>query len=440
MTSFDFIQTSKNQIWRLISGPLMLFFIPLYLSPEAQGYWFTFISLAALVVFADMGFTTILLQFSAHEYLNLEFSQSKVLVGRVDSLQRIATLFVFSIKWAFSMALLASPLILILGFLVLDNQQTNIDWMMPWIIYTIASILVFLNGVVLSFIEGCDSVGRIQGIRFKIQFVTSITMIILLFFGAGLYALALSLLIGAMAGAASILVSYKNMLMQLFSLGTRLTHQWSAEIIPLLGRYAVSFLSGYAIFSLFTIVAFKFFGAIEAGKVGLSIAICTAIFGIANIWITVIIPKINMHVEAKNYFELNAVFKRHLLASCITYCMGMIALFLIKVNFGELLPISNRIVDTFSLSMLATGWFLQIIVNALAVYLRAHKREPLMLVSVVSAAYTIIVTSLICMFLSFNYFFMGFLSSYFIFGPWIIRIFLQEQEFNIGIAHNKSAR
>ncbi len=66
-------------LWRLFSGPALLILIPLYLSAEAQGYWYTFVSLAALAIFADMGFSTILLQFSAHEFPYLKFESDKTL-------------------------------------------------------------------------------------------------------------------------------------------------------------------------------------------------------------------------------------------------------------------------------------------------------------------------------------------------------------------------
>jgi hypothetical protein len=38
----DLVFVALNQMWRLISGPLTLVFIPLFLSAELQGFWFTF--------------------------------------------------------------------------------------------------------------------------------------------------------------------------------------------------------------------------------------------------------------------------------------------------------------------------------------------------------------------------------------------------------------
>ncbi|WP_423749249.1 hypothetical protein [Pseudomonas sp. VD9] len=77
----DFRNTAINQLWRLLSGPALLILVPIYLSPEAQGYWYTFISMAALAVFADMGFSAVLLLFASHEFAHLKFNSQKELSG-----------------------------------------------------------------------------------------------------------------------------------------------------------------------------------------------------------------------------------------------------------------------------------------------------------------------------------------------------------------------
>lgn len=421
--SQDFRYTAINQLWKLFSGPLLLVLIPLYLSAEAQGYWYTFISLAALAVFADMGFSTILLQFSAHEFSHLKFEENKTLSGNQHYLERIATLFRFSMKWSSGMGILAFPIILAVGFVVLNKKQTDVNWIIPWIIYGIASVFVFINSMLLSFIEGCNSVGEVQKIRFYISFVTIVLTGILLVLDTGLYALAISLFIGALSGTIIIFYRYKHMLKQLFVLGGEIEHNWKKDTLPLIGRYAVSWISGYFIFSIFTPIAFHYYGVVEAGQIGFSIAICTAIFGIANIWMTIIIPKINMYVAHKDYEILNMIFKIHLISAVFTYILGVTVLFIIVIFFKDTLPFSDRLVSPFSLAIIALSWLLQIILSGYAVYMRAHKEEPLMIPSFVSGVYIAIVTLLIAKYLPFEYFFLGFLSSYLWGMPWVMVIF-----------------
>jgi len=81
--------------WMAVRGFVQAFLIMIYLSPEQQGIWYTFTNLAALSVFADLGFTTIVSIFVSHEYAKLFFSQGRIAgepyaVDRFISLSRAA--------------------------------------------------------------------------------------------------------------------------------------------------------------------------------------------------------------------------------------------------------------------------------------------------------------------------------------------------------------
>lgn len=146
-------------------------------------------------------------------------------------------------------------------------------------------------------------------------------------------------------------------------------------------------------------------------------------FGIANIWMTIIIPKINMLVSQKDYKTLDPIFNKHLILSVVTYILGIITLFIIITFFKDYVPFDERLVSPFSLMIISTGWLLQIIVSGYAVYMRAHKEEPLVVPSFLSGIYISLVTLLIAIYLPFEYFFLGFLSS-FVWGmPWVMVIF-----------------
>ncbi|AAY94324.1 hypothetical protein D3X12_31155 [Pseudomonas protegens] len=424
----DFRHTAINQIWRLFSGPLLLVLLPLYLTPEAQGYWYTFVSLAALAIFADMGFSAILLLFSAHEFAHLNFRSDKTITGDEYHLIRLATLLRFSAKWSSLMALIVFPIVLIIGYTILNARDTTTDWKLAWLIYGAASVFVFINSMVLSFIEGCNSVGDVQKIRFHISVVTFITTLILLVTGASLYALSLSLLAGALAGTALITFHYNRMLYQLYQKATGESHPWMREIMPLIWRFAISWISGYFIFSIFTPLAFHYYGTIDAGKVGLSIAVCLAIFSIANIWITIITPRMNIYVAQKEYVKLNSDFNKHALLAIMTYILGITALYIALSFFQDYLPILDRLLPTASFLIIALAYLAQLTINSMAVYMRAQKKEPLVAVSVFNGIYVSITTALIAIYLPFEYFFLGFLSAYLIVLPWVYYLFIRHKE------------
>jgi len=418
----DLLHTSLNQIWRVVSGPLVLLMISLHLSTEVQGYWFSFVSLAALAVFADLGFTTILLQFSAHEFAFLKFGDGGKLKGDKSRLIRIATLFRFSLKWSSLMGIVVFPIILAVGYYVLGSKATEVDWVLPWLIYSIAAVFVFINNTVLSFLEGCNSVGIIQKIRLQTSIVNITVMLIGLTFDWGLYALVAGLVSISLATILLILLKYGHVLSNLLSISKGEEHTWGKEILTLLWRYAISWSSGYFIFQIFTPLSFAYYGAIEAGQVGMSFAICTAVYGVANVWIVIILPKINMLVAKGDYVVLEPLFKRHLIYAVLTYIVSVIGLFIALFLLKEEVPLFNRIVSPLSFLILSMGWFFQIIINGYAVYLRAHKKEPLVMLSLSMGAYIALVTWFVAISLPFEYLFVGFLSSYIFALPWLFVI------------------
>ncbi len=407
---------------------LTLILIPLLLSHEEQGYWFTMTSLAALIILADLGFTNIILQFTAHEFAYLHFNHYNQIVGEEKYLKRLATFFTFSLKWSFLLIIVSFPVILGLGLYLLSQKSTNVNWFLPWIIYVIGSILSFFNGVILSFIEGCDSVSAVQKIRLSISMFAAILMWLGLILGLRLFSLSISLLFSAFIGSFLIYGKFHNMINKLIVISKTYIYSWKTEFFPLIWKYAISWASGYFIFQIYTPLMFHYHGAVEAGKVGLSITLWTAVFSLANIWIYVIIPKLNIFVSKKDWQSLNTLFFKNLILSCFTFLIGMTTIFTLLYLLNGKIPVANRFINNISMFFLALAWFFQLIINSFAIYLRAHKEEPYVLPSFISAIYILITTFICIKYLSAQYFFLGYLSSYFWGFPWTLYIFVRKRK------------
>lgn len=410
-----------NQLAKLVSGPLILLIIPLYLSATTQGLWFSIISLGALVVLVDLGFSTIVTQFAAHEFAHLHLTQVGLLEGPVNHMHRLSSLFHFCIKQIKFVGIFIFPILLIINFLILSYSTDFHEWLIPWFLYNIASFMLFTNNIILSFIEGCNQVAISQKIRLQIAIVNIMIMIILLFFHVQLYALALGAFVSASLGLLLIYMRFGFFIRNFDKNGNH--YPWHAEIYPLLKRYAGSFMSGYFMFQIFTPVALTYYGPIEAGKVGLSIAIWTALLGISNVWLTVVTPKINMLVARKEYDVLQSVFRYALVRSTLTYLVGVIVFVSFYFIVGKDFFLFKRMIPFTEMVFLATGWFFQVLVNGMAVYIRAHKEEPLLIPSFSMAIYIVIVTIFAATYLPLNYFFIGFFTSYIWGLPWINKIF-----------------
>lgn len=413
-----------NQGWKILSGPLFLIIIPLFLSEVEQGFWYTFISLSALSVFANLGFSTILLQFSAHEFAHLKVQEDGSLSGDSVHLFRLSSLWKFSMSWSVIVGFIAFIIILIFGLIFIGLKKIDISWHYPWLIYGGASFLVFLNSMALSFFEGCDDVKGAHGIRFKMGVITVLSAICFLYLDFGLYSLGYSVLISSIFGVLMICLSKRVVIKQFYNLNSGVGN-WKQEILPLLKRYSLSWVSGYFIFQAFTPLAFYFYGPVAAGKVGLTIAIFYAIFSISNVWLTIITPKINIYISKSNRAHLNYFFKRSVFLSAFSFILGA-SIFFTAIKYIPMINFLNeRLVPFFSILCVALGWFFQIFINAMAVYVRAHKVEPFVFLSFANAIYIVSVTFLSSVLLPFDYFFVGFFTSFVLFSYSFYNIFKQ---------------
>lgn len=425
----DLLNTALNQLWKIISGPLVLLFIPLYLSAVEQGYWYSFISIAALSIFADLGFSVIILQFAAHEFAYLQFNEDGVIIGDLSHLERLATFFSFSIKWLFKVVLIVFPVIVIGGYVFLSYRQENVQWQLPWIIYSCFSGGLFFYSSILYFFEGCNSVKDVQMIRLKIAIGTTLTILIGLYSGGSLFALALSLVASNIVGIYYLHKKFFPAIRQLWNLSKISFYNWSKEFFSLIWRYAISWSSGYLIFQLFVPLTFRYHSSADAGKVGISIAMWTAGFGIANTWLVAITPKLNMLIDEHKWFELDNLFNKNLYRALGTMFLGgSLYFFVYWFGVGKY-KIFDRFESWIPMFMLFVCWMLQLYINSLALYLRAHKKEPMMVLSACSAVYIAITTFLCAKYLSQDFLFLGFLSSYLFGVPITLYLYkIQRQE------------
>lgn len=392
---------------RVVSGPSLLLLIPLFLSVEAQGYWYTFTSLSALSIFADLGFSVIVLQFAAHEAesAGIGNQRDKLIVDYKDR-TNLGGLFRFVLKWCACAATISMPVILVIGALIFESNEGKFDWKLPWLLYVVAGALNFANSLVLSFIEGSQGVRIPHLIRVKGACIQVVITLIGLVSSWSLYSLALGLLISQAAISWLTWRSFGGPMVNLWSSGRACEKRWSLDVFPLLKRYAVTWGFGYIVFQSYTPIAFIGFGSEAAGQIGISLALWNAIFSFSLVPITAITPDINRLVASSKWVELDKRFIRRFLSGFCVFLLLSLASqsLLLHSMFGAY---SSRFAPAFPMFCLFVMWLLQYVVSAWAVYVRAHKIEPFMWPTVLVATIGGSCSCIVAVFSSANNIFVG---------------------------------
>jgi O-antigen/teichoic acid export membrane protein len=167
-------------------------------------------------------------------------------------------------------------------------------------------------------------------------------------------------------------------------------YNWFKETIPLQWRYAISWTAGYFIFQFIVPVAMFYVGADMAGKLGLSFTIVRSVQAMANSWGVTKIPQFNMLVAKKNRSELDKLLNTIQKQSLSVYAAGTIATILIFIFIFPLINWSDRVLPLSEIIIILIAEGIHLIVFNWAYYLRSHKQEPYMKISVLSAILTAI--------------------------------------------------
>jgi O-antigen/teichoic acid export membrane protein len=380
------------RVWQGLAGLVTIGTIGFFLTPEEQGFYYTFFSILSLQVFVELGLSMVLVQFASHEKAYLEWTEGGILEGNEKAKQRLTSLISLALKWYAVVFLLIIICLLPSGYLFFSPTQVKypyIQWQIPWILLVVFTAALINITPLFSIIEGCGKVKEVALIKIKQEIVGNILFWAILSSGGGLIAVSF-LFIGRLTVAVCWLITgwRKNFLINIAKTKIKTTNKinWFHEIFQFQWKIALSWISGYFIFQLFNPVLFKYHGAKVAGQMGMTLAAFNGIIAISMTWINTKVPTFGILIAKQEYKKLDRMFFSSLYQSGIV--VSLLSVFFVAiVSYMQSMkyPLGERFLPFLPIIFLVGVTIINHIVFANAAYLRAHKKEPLLLSSIVGA-------------------------------------------------------
>lgn len=378
--------------WSTIAGVVTMLLITRFLTPAEQGYYYTFASLVALQIVFELGFSFVILQLAAHEQAALHFHEDGSITGDSIAHARLASVLQKAVRWYALGAVLMAAGLLPIGFYFFGIHRQpgpQVSWLAPWVAVVLASVFTFQMDPVFSFLEGCGRISEVARMRFTQAAVGSLMAWSALCLHHGLLAPALVICGQALAGGL-FLFKQRRLLLPLLQRDTSAYKiSWGHEIWPFQWRIAISWLCGYFIFQIFNPVLFAARGASEAGRMGMSLNIASALSGIAVAWMNTKASPIGTLIARREYTTLDRLFFRTLIQSTLVLAAGasvtLLGLYFVAQRFPHL---AARVLPLPAFGVLMATIIFNHVVLSEAIYLRAHKREPLLPVSITAGILT----------------------------------------------------
>ena len=383
--------SNAAQVIRLITGPITMVLVLRYLTPEIQGYFYTFSGIVAMQVFLEMGFSQNILQFASHEFSKLHFTPQKTLDGDPIALSRIISLGRLAFCYYTVAALLMASLIGIGGHLFFSHSGNHgVAWQGAWWIIALTASLSLAINPTWSLLEGCNRVAEIAQFRLWSSIAIFLASTVAFIAGAGIYVPAVTAVSGLLFALGYAFIFWRPFLRQFLNPPQHGKISWFREIWPFQWRIAVSWMSGYFIFSIINPVVFYFCGAADAGRFGMTFQIVRMISSVATPWISTKAPTYGMLIASKQWAKLEALWRGNTIQSVSVTVMGVIALLIAIPITGHFFPaLSNRLASMQAIRWLGLAIVVQQIISAMAILLRANKQEPYMGISLAGALLTV---------------------------------------------------
>ena len=252
-----------------------VFFIAKNLSPEEQGFYYTFGSIVALQVFFELGLTSIITQFVAHEASHLKLNSEFKMEGEALYRSRLSSLLKFCTKWYLIIAFLVFVALGTLGsifFTKYSVEHKDIEWFLPWILLAIGTAFNLLLSPITAFLEGLGKVKEVAQLRFVQQIIHPIVVWGGLSIGGKLFVSGADAFIRVFVVAIILIKSpFFKILKNIWMDSGIEKVLYMKEIFPYQWRIALSWVSGYFIFQLFNPVLFATEGAKVAGQMGMTL-------------------------------------------------------------------------------------------------------------------------------------------------------------------------
>ena len=364
------LYTLVYRFWGVIAGGATILVLPLYITPDAQGYYYTFSSLLALQVFFELGFNQVISLQVSHSYGF--FKNDKLDDGFND-------LLFFVHRWYLVVCILFLVLVGLGGVLFFSykNDEATNNWIGIWLLLVIFNALNLWLSPNLAILEGFGKVGQVARLRFLQSFIGFALFWVALNLNFGIWAM---VFIPATASISTYFWLYKmGAVPKYYKNKPTIGINWKKNILPMQWRIAVSWISGYLIFNLFNPIIFQKFGSIEAGKIGMSLSIFSAISTIGMSWVNAKSPEFAVYISEGKRKNLNILF-RETFAKSLAAVFGMSILFIlfILIFLKKNIYIAERIAPIDVLILLAVASVVNTAIFSMAIYMRAHKEEPML--------------------------------------------------------------
>lgn len=371
--SLDLLVILSLRLWQAAAGLITTLLAVHFLSAEEQGWYYSFISVAALYTLFDLGLSTVLVQISAHGFSHAKWGDDHQVEGPGQAYCK--ALIGRSCHWYGIMAIMFWITLLPGGYLFFSAQHSiSISWHLQWLVLCSATAVGLLAIPFLAILEGSGQLTAVYSIRMAQAVCGSLLCWTAFMLHAGLWATVMAPAMGVLLPCGWLLLKRRGLVTTALK-NRQANFNWGGEVWPLQWRLGINWLCSYLLTQINIPLLFHMQGPVIAGKLGLSLAIVNTLGLVSQSWLTRKVPAMANAVARQDWATLDDIFKRNYAFSVMVF-LGAGSLVLLFIMGFPHLHFVQRLLDLPDFAGLLAFVLANHLIGGLTLQLRSFKREP----------------------------------------------------------------
>ncbi len=375
-----------QRVWQGFAGLLTVLVIGFTLTQEQQGWYYTFLSIAALYSVFEMGLATALVQVTAYMFVKLHWLPQGRVAG--EAVSAFTSFFSRSVKVYIYFAMAFFIVSLSVGYYIFSHKTSHAvlmeTWLWPWLLLVSMTACSMLTLPFFAVVEGSGEIAEVYKIKLMQGVLGAIACWLVLLSGGWLWATVMVPLCSVLVVAIWLIKKRIYLIQSVFAVISSSSFDWNREIFPLQWRIGLNWISVFFMSQLATPILFYYQNPVVAGQMGLSLAIVNMLAIVSQSWIARRVPALAQAVARREWEILDHLFKKDLRHSVIVFFAG--AFVIMTTHYW----VSNtayfaRVLPFWPFIGLLGFVFFYHINSAFSSQLRSFKREPLAWVSLAGA-------------------------------------------------------
>lgn len=385
--SLGFVLASR--VWQAVSGPLTIWFLVNYLTIDQQGIYYGIFSFVAIQAFFELGLLTVLVGFAGHEATALAYRIDGQVVTACSDHQaaaaaRVRELLRASTRWFGLASSLFAVVAFGFGWYTLSNTHltTPVAWQLPLMIVVPCAALTVFWSPRVAILEGIGFRETVYRFRLYQAITGSLAVWATLVLGLGLWCLITATLTQTLWVGYLSFIRYRSVFEQLqASTKSPTDFSWTKDIVPVQWRAALIGVLHHIATQCFSIIILLFHhDAAEAGRLGMTLTVTSAIQMLALAWVQTKYPLAAGLHGAGDRERAGTMWRQATLVSTSL----LIVAFAVLVALVSVLPMidarfENRFITPLQIMILGGGCLANHLLATQAFYVLARRFKPLLI-------------------------------------------------------------